>query len=1676
NAETQLFSWTPGFGQAGMYNLRVVARNPAGIEATTAALVQILHVNRPPIFVPPAARQVIAGNEIRVSVLAADPDSGDVLTFVAANLPTGATFDGATGTLVWRPGGVQAGRYDIPITVSDGRLSVTQVLPIVVNTQPQLPKVRLDLTPSFAAVSGSAVIVQVTAEGIAPITSIQVLVDGVAQALDQFGRVTVHPVNPGQVNVVARATDADGFTGEGTTILKVRDPADREAPVISIDVPPTNTVLSAPVTVRGSVADANLGFWRVELRPLGFDSAVILGSGTAPIAGDLGVIDTRRLENGPYLLSLIAQDISGRTTRIERVVEVNSTDKGAAFVRTETDVSATLAGLTIPIVRRYSSLNATQDSLFGLGWQFVLAEARFAANVPATGREADGIYSAFTRNTRVYVTLPNGERTSLSFTPQAVTVGGLTYYQPAWTATAAGTTFTLSSGTALLEDRGGAFYQVGTGLPYNPASGRFGTFDYALTAADGTRYSYTVAAGLRELTGANGVTLVWTDAGFTAANGDRLPVEKDSSSRIARVVAPNGDSAIYSYSATGSLLQVTRLEAGRRTWLGYRADGGRLLTEVAGDNAVSVRYDSTGAVAGVDPIRAVLGTSSQFLGASPSGALSAGATDLYAIVLGATELASSANGLVTLGFEVTGSGGFNPAPAGLRGAAPVYTSTGPGHSLALYTLRSPGPLAIEIAGADAATSGSYGVRIFFAGDVNGDAAIDGNDETLFNAAFGAATGQPAYNAAADFNGDGRVDAADRAYLQAGFGFVAVRAPTVSDKTLTTAGGVRVAIDLSSLAIDPQGSKLFFTISSVTGGTIRLLDGTRTAVFTPTSGFTGTGGFDVRADNLSLGSSPARVTVEMLTTPLANLRFSAANAPNLKPGEIKQLFILGDLPDGRTLTLEAAQFAVSTSDGAVLRAAPDGSILGIAKGSAIVVFDLGGGRQIATAVTVDGTDARQLEFFPEAYALTAGGTRQFLVKERLENDYVDRSSTADGTRYFTSDPGLATISADGLLTAVANGEVTVTVVNGGLSAQVRVRISNPLASGSMVGTRGGVITGDGITVGIPAGALPSDRPVTVAALPSSAAPFAGPDGFEVQNGVRIDWGSGTPGGPYSLAMPAPAGSAPGQVVYLMAPMTVRLGFGEADSTGWLMLDTMVVGSDGTMRTTSPPNLGIAAQQQYATALNRYFIQALGVSAFAITATLGGGPVGVGTALLLTSQAATLGGLATVEYRLAAGFGRGKSIYAFANRQGVVTAPLISSKTYSAVVRLAAPQGLRVVSTLNGVQVDPNQTLKTSVVLPPILLQQEVEAPRITSASFDFASFSTNPTNLTPRVILNGADFLLSNPYLGASSLGSSLFDLYVTFEIGGRDSINPDGTPNYLGGPDIIVPGTSLILQGTDTLWIPVPPGAQIAGATITVTRPMMLPRDGTFERQEFTSNGVQLVPQTRYVFVANGGDGSVSVLDGLATADVTPVTNGTPGATLTKFDPREVARIDLADPAKGAPRNIAVTYDGTRAYVTFAGTNKIAVIDAIALQQIDVDSRVTAPGIQSIALPPGAQLWDVAIERGGRYLYASDAVHGVIYVVNIDPLSTGYDREVLMVPVGPAPLGLRGLALNNDDSRLYVTAPGRTLFGQYGAATGRVFVIDTNVATRDKPAFLNIPTNSLQVGPEPYDITGTDDP
>ncbi|MGE4182659.1 MAG: putative Ig domain-containing protein, partial [Limisphaerales bacterium] len=483
--ETRLFSWTPGYDQAGVYQIVFTARDSSGALGSARSLVQVLNVNRPPEFQAPTANQILAGQPFSLPIAAADPD-GDAITYSLGQRPAGMTFDAEFGVVTWTPVGAQAGRYDLPVTVSDGRESVTQLLTLVVNTLARPPSVRIDVTPGFPVVPGANVTLQVTASSIAPVSSVALSVNGAARTLDSFGRFVFLPPAPGIYSIVATTVDADGFTATLTSEILVRDPLDRTAPTTGITGIVPGTILTTPASVVGTVQDSNLDRWTLELAPLDGSTPVELASSRTSVDGALATLDPGRFENGAYQLRLTAVDIGGRTTRTEYLVEINTPTKPGAYVRIESDFTLSLGGVSIPIARRYSSLNASKDGDFGFGWQFVLADPALSTNLPPTGREADGFFAPLTRGTRVYVTLPDGVRAGFTFQPVAIESGDRSYFRPAWTPDP-GVTFSLTSGTAVLRAVGDAFYQVGTGLPYNPDSGRFGGFDYAVTASDGTR-------------------------------------------------------------------------------------------------------------------------------------------------------------------------------------------------------------------------------------------------------------------------------------------------------------------------------------------------------------------------------------------------------------------------------------------------------------------------------------------------------------------------------------------------------------------------------------------------------------------------------------------------------------------------------------------------------------------------------------------------------------------------------------------------------------------------------------------------------------------------------------------------------------------------------------------------------------------------------------------------------------------------------------------------------------------------------------------------------------------------------------------------------------------------------------------------------------------------------------
>jgi len=108
-----------------------------------------------------------------------------------------------------------------------------------------------------------------------------------------------------------------------------------------------------------------------------------------------------------------------------------------------------------------------------------------------------------------------------------------------------------------------------------------------------------------------------------------------------------------------------------------------------------------------------------------------------------------------------------------------------------------------------------------------------------------------------------------------------------------------------------------------------------------------------------------------------------------------------------------------------------------------------------------------------------------------------------------------------------------------------------------------------------------------------------------------------------------------------------------------------------------------------------------------------------------------------------------------------------------------------------------------------------------------------------------------------------------------------------------------------------------------------------------------------------------------------------------------------------------------------------------------------------------------------QFAYVSDALsdgyRAQVYILDINPESDTYNQHVQTITVSPAPLGLRGLTVSADGLRLYVAAPGKSLFSRSAPVAGNVLVIDLDPSS---PTF-HEQIGTIPVGPEPYGITAT---
>jgi subtilase family serine protease len=445
-----LFEWTPDYDQAGSYQLRFAARDTSGASDTVDVSLAIADVNRAPA-IKVTNHLAPLGERLAFRVGLSDLDSNETLSLSGEGLPEGATLDSATGDFAWTPGPGQAGDYLVLLNLTDGKTTTTRPLVLRATQIAQLPDVAIELTPSFPAIPGQQVSIAVLGDAFSAITAKSLTIDGRPAALDEHGRAVFTASAIGLVHLVATATDVDGFVGRAEKTLKVRDAADQAAPVVSFGAAVPGAIVSAPLEIAATVADSNLDYWTLEIARYGTDAFSTLATGTTSVANAaLATLDPGAFENGPYRLRLTAADIAGRMGEVETTLELRSTAKTERYAREETDFNATLAGHALDFTRRYDSQAADLEGSFGFGWRLAFRDVSLVTDLPGTGRESFGAYAPLREGTRLFLTLPSGERAGFTFAPEQVNVAGIRWYQPRWIADD-GVAWTLTSADAKLQ-------------------------------------------------------------------------------------------------------------------------------------------------------------------------------------------------------------------------------------------------------------------------------------------------------------------------------------------------------------------------------------------------------------------------------------------------------------------------------------------------------------------------------------------------------------------------------------------------------------------------------------------------------------------------------------------------------------------------------------------------------------------------------------------------------------------------------------------------------------------------------------------------------------------------------------------------------------------------------------------------------------------------------------------------------------------------------------------------------------------------------------------------------------------------------------------------------------------------------------------------------------------------
>jgi choice-of-anchor A domain-containing protein/RHS repeat-associated protein len=632
DAETGLLTWeNPA---AGEFDVRVAVYDEEGVGSYQNYRLTVA-TDGPPVMTVVAPASVTAGQSWRANVRGQDAE-GDQVTLSLSGAPEGMTID-AYGRVTWQSPVTGAGTYTFNVLAEDesGHVNTYEMV-LQVNPDVQVPNV--DITPYGFLPAGRQVAVRLQATDNVGVASLRLMYGDQDLALDASGTAVITTpgwVVGGENSVILTyvVEDLAGNVSSGFRRLLLTGAADEVAPVVSITGPEPETagqtpMVTGPVSISGTVEDENLAWYTLSYAKAGSAQFTVFKTGTESVAsGVLGTFDPTLLSNGSYVIRLQAADDEGNVSTATTLVAVEGMLKLGNFSLSFDDMTVGNA-FPITINRSYDTLNAGVQGDFGNGWSLNLPHVSIQSDVDPSGEYAFiGAYNGFYVGTRVYVTLPSGEKVGFTFSPVPVPppagtgIGGifganLLYgltglSRPSFTPDeGVDATLELSGAMQILIKPDGTF-TTADGIPYNPASPLIDSAyaTYTLTMKDGTRFQVNAQTGemlpIKDLNGnameitRNGVTT--SDAAGTVLS--HVDFQRDMLGRITKITDEAGKSIVYGYDANGDLVSVTdRVEA--VTQFKYEEPTREhFLTSIVnalGVTAMEVEFDEvTGRLAGI---------------------------------------------------------------------------------------------------------------------------------------------------------------------------------------------------------------------------------------------------------------------------------------------------------------------------------------------------------------------------------------------------------------------------------------------------------------------------------------------------------------------------------------------------------------------------------------------------------------------------------------------------------------------------------------------------------------------------------------------------------------------------------------------------------------------------------------------------------------------------------------------------------------------------------------------------------------------------------------------------------------------------------------------------------------------------------------------------------------------